>query len=377
MRRFILPLLLLSLFQFVITVEMSMVMPLAPILATQYGIQIEKVAMLGIGYSVMGMFSPLIGKKADRFGEKNVLLISSFVFSIGAFLVSVSSTPVGYVIARAVLGIGFFTLLSMITAYTAKILPYEKMGKASGMFKLAFGIGVMLSPIIGQFMATIFSLQELYYSISIAMLSLTLLGLLLPKTSKNVHVPAKEASSKPKINSILLASFLFSIPAIYFYNYLSVYLVEIGNNINYVTKAYTLVGVGTLTAAVLILLISDKLGKWYLLLIGSLLSSVMVLFVYYGDSILLFIFLFGFTFDTLWGLFFPVSSKIKPEHNNYVLSMLSMGMALANTFSGFTSPLVYTHGFIINIWISSISIFIGTIFYYKATKHKQMMLNGK
>jgi MFS family permease len=60
--------------QLVITFEMSMVMPMAPLIASIYQIEQSNVTLLNLGYALSGLFVPFLGMLADKMGNKRILI---------------------------------------------------------------------------------------------------------------------------------------------------------------------------------------------------------------------------------------------------------------------------------------------------------------
>ena len=56
--------------QFIIAMEMNLIGHLAPYLVTYFNIQDSNVILFNLGYSAAGVFFPLLGVMADRYGKK-------------------------------------------------------------------------------------------------------------------------------------------------------------------------------------------------------------------------------------------------------------------------------------------------------------------
>jgi MFS family permease len=91
--------------QLVITFEMSMVMPMAPLIASIYQVEQSNVTLLNMGYALSGLFVPFLGMMADKIGNKRILIFSSFLICGGQRVsVFVWSNPWGFVLGRTILG---------------------------------------------------------------------------------------------------------------------------------------------------------------------------------------------------------------------------------------------------------------------------------
>jgi MFS family permease len=86
--------------QLVITFEMSMVMPMAPLIASIYQIEQSNVTLLNLGYALSGLFVPFLGMLADKMGNKRILIFSSFLFVIGSALCICLVKSLGFCIRK-------------------------------------------------------------------------------------------------------------------------------------------------------------------------------------------------------------------------------------------------------------------------------------
>ncbi|HET9488072.1 MAG TPA: MFS transporter [Chryseosolibacter sp.] len=98
------------------------------------------------------LFSPMMGNLSDRFGRRPVLLASLFGFGIDYiflfFAPSIGWLFVGRIIA-GIMGASFTTAM----AYIADISEPEKRAQNFGMIGAAFGLGFIIGPAVGGFIA--------------------------------------------------------------------------------------------------------------------------------------------------------------------------------------------------------------------------------
>lgn len=127
--------LLLMLLQFIVVFEMTMVMPLAPIIAQTYGVLPQQVALLNLGFAASGLLSPFFGFLADSISMKRILQVSTLLFSIGSLVVYSNTLP-GYILGRFLLGIGYFNLSGIIMSYTSVLVDNKKIGSIVGLYEL-------------------------------------------------------------------------------------------------------------------------------------------------------------------------------------------------------------------------------------------------
>ncbi len=110
------------------------------------------------GYIVMSyalmqfIFSPLIGGLSDRYGRKPVLLLSLFGLAVDYVFMYYAPSLIWLVVGRCISG-AFGASFTTAAAYIADVSSPENKTKNFGYIGAAFGIGFVLGPAIGGFLA--------------------------------------------------------------------------------------------------------------------------------------------------------------------------------------------------------------------------------
>jgi MFS family permease len=106
---------------------------------------IEVSSFFFVVYAVVLLLSrPFTGKWFDLFGPNVIIYPAIIVFAIGMFILSGSHNAVGFLIAAALIGIGYGTLFpSLQTIAIQKVVP-SKRGMATATFLSIFDIGIGL-----------------------------------------------------------------------------------------------------------------------------------------------------------------------------------------------------------------------------------------
>ena len=89
--------------------------------------------------------TPLVGWLCDRFGQKNVFLLSITGFTLDSVLCGISGSLTQIVLARLLQGLFGAALVPLSQAVLLEINPREKHGSAMAVW----GMGVMIGPILG------------------------------------------------------------------------------------------------------------------------------------------------------------------------------------------------------------------------------------
>ncbi len=363
--------------QLVITFEMSMVMPMAPLIASIYRVDQSNVTLLNLGYALSGLFVPFLGMMADKIGNKRILIFSTFLFVMGSALIYIWSDPWGFVLGRTILGIGFFALISISPSYLSILVIPEKFGFVSGLHKVAFALAVLISPLVATSLATAFGFQSLYLGVML-MMTLCMMGTFLMPDVRSRHESIHHNSVKSILNNanavmMMAVVALFSLPSVFYFNYLSIHLYQLGQSSQGIASLYSMIALGSLGAGIGIMLLSDRLGKRRMGLWGAVFSAVFMLLMLfdYPPTIFLIGFMFGLAFDLIWGLLFPLATGILKGQTAGFLTILSFVMSMTNVTANSLAPMAYrSGGFMLNVLICAIGLIIGTGLLYQIFKKR-------
>ena len=110
-------------------------------------------AWLSTMYWMLQFFtSPLLGALGDRYGRRPVLLLSNLAIGLDFIVMALANSFLLLFIGRAINGIAAANF-STASAYIADVTPPEKRAQTYGMMGAAFGIGFIVGPALGGFLA--------------------------------------------------------------------------------------------------------------------------------------------------------------------------------------------------------------------------------
>ncbi|HWK47447.1 MAG TPA: MFS transporter [Stellaceae bacterium] len=138
---------------FIDLVGFGVIIPLMPFYAERFGASPLTVTLLLASFSALQLFAaPLWGRLSDRIGRRPVLLIS-LLTSIAAYLwLGVADALWMLFAARALQGASAGNI-SVAQAYMADLTTAENRAKGMGMLGAAFGLGFIVGPAIGGWLA--------------------------------------------------------------------------------------------------------------------------------------------------------------------------------------------------------------------------------
>jgi len=131
----------------------GLVIPLLPFYAERFGASPPQVTMLVAVYSLMSMIAaPLWGRISDRLGRRPVLMVSMAASTLAYLWLGFADALWMLFAARALAGICAGNI-SAAQAYVADVTPPEKRARGMGMIGAAFGLGFIIGPALGGFVA--------------------------------------------------------------------------------------------------------------------------------------------------------------------------------------------------------------------------------
>ena len=112
---------------------------------------------IGLIYMLSGaigvIFGPSLGRISDRVGRRPVLLSSMACFTLYFVLCFFARNVLDMFLIALLEGVGWMTLGSTGPALVADIVPAKERGWAMGMYNRTTGVGWMMGPAVGGFLA--------------------------------------------------------------------------------------------------------------------------------------------------------------------------------------------------------------------------------
>lgn len=172
----------------IINTGMGIIMPILPILLTDYGFSIAGLSAPFLVLILARLLSKFYsGKIINYFGNKNVLMFSFIIYALTFFMYSFIRTKEAFIIIRffegIVEGIAIVSLTEMAIVFADK-----NKGKLMGYFGSSFGLGFILGPAIGGIMYDIFGKNIMFLSGGLIGILGFILALSLPKTTTQKEV---------------------------------------------------------------------------------------------------------------------------------------------------------------------------------------------
>ena len=261
------------------------------------------------------LFAPVIGNLSDKYGRRPVLLCSLIGFGIDYLFLALAPTYGWLFIGRIIAGITGASFTTA-TAYIADISTAETRAKNFGMIGAAFGLGFILGPTLGGFLAGL-GTRAPFYAAAVLCLLNTLYGyFVLPESLSKEH--RREFHWKranpfgslllfkryPTVGSLALSFFLIYMAAQSVqanWNFFTIYRFQWSEKMVGISLGVVGLLVGLVQAG-LTRVINPKLGNERSIYLGLILYSVgLVLFAFASQSWMMFAFLIPYCLGGIAG----------------------------------------------------------------------------
>ena len=140
------------------TIGFGIIIPVLPTLLMNIG-HVDVAGATRIGGWLLVVYAtlqfvcgPIFGNLSDRFGRRPVLLLSLVAFGVDYLLMAWAPSLAWLFLGRAIAGVAG-AVYSPAGAYIADISPPEKRAANFGMLGAMFGIGFIVGPMLGGFIA--------------------------------------------------------------------------------------------------------------------------------------------------------------------------------------------------------------------------------
>ncbi len=173
----------------------SLILPFLPLYAQDLGASPLVIGLIFTSFSFFQFFSaPIMGRLSDHYGRRPLLIISQLSTFVGFVVLGFSNTLVLIFLSRAIDGL-FGSNFTIAQAYLSDISSKKDRSKVFGIIGAAFGVGFLIGPGIGGYLAEFNYSLPSFAAAGVSVLTIFLTVIFLPETVKR----KKEGKIKIKI----------------------------------------------------------------------------------------------------------------------------------------------------------------------------------
>ncbi len=369
---------------------LGIVAPLMPLFAESLG---ATGIWLGIIFSAFSLsravLMPIIGKISDKKGRKKFIVFGLFFYSLASFFYIFAPDVYWLTFIRIIHGSASAMVLPVAMAYIGEIAPKGKEGKTMGTFNISLFLGMGSGPFLGGILNRLFGMNSVFLAMAgLTMASFFVVALFLPdlkiKKEENIKTTSfKKALKNKAVKSLVLFRVLGAMGRGGLMAFLPIYAASI--NIGSARVGIALSVMILLTALLQRPFgrVADKYNKFYLVLVGTIISDLM-LFLIPGLKNFWLLMILVVIMGIAGALSMPAATAIIVKIGNNIgmgssmgifSTSMSVGMILAPLVSGLAMDYL---GIKYIFPVAGVISFIGTYFFYyyfkKALEEKEISL---
>lgn len=185
-----LPLSLIFLVVFIDLLGFGILIPIIPTFAFKVlGVSESAIGIIVAAYSLTQfIFNPIFGSLSDRFGRRNIILVSLLLNAAGYILFAFTHSFIMLLAARVIAGIGGSSI-GVAQAYIADVTTPQERAKGMGLIGVAFGLGFVFGPMLGGIFSGFGYMVTGFASASFSVIAFILSMVYLPESLKKGAKP--------------------------------------------------------------------------------------------------------------------------------------------------------------------------------------------
>ena len=279
---------ILAILQFTLILDFMVLSPLGAILMKELSLQPNQFGLVVSAYAFSAGASGLLAAGfADRFDRKKLLLFFYVGFIFGTTLCAMADSYEFLLIARIVTGIFGGVIGSISFAIISDLFKLEMRGRVMGFVQMAFSASQILGLPIGLYLANAFGWHSPFWmivgfsiivGIAIVVYMQPITEHLKVQNDRNPFEHLWKTLSKSDYLRAFLATILLATGGFMLMPFGSAFSINnLKIDIKDLPMLYLVTGIFTITFGPLSGKLSDKLGKYKVFFVGSIITVIMVL----------------------------------------------------------------------------------------------------
>ncbi|AKS32484.1 MFS transporter [Mycolicibacterium goodii] len=259
---------------FVSLVDRSVMAPLIPVIAADFGVPIEAIGHSLTVYAVAyAAFQLAWSTLAARYGRVRILIISTALAGLANLATAFTHEPVSYGITRAVSAAAFAATITTVLIYYGETLTIRQRAVATANLAAAIALGLAAGTVGAGVIAQWWGWRWAYVVIAVSALALGLGFTRLRESDTSARERLVPSLHRLAGNRWALAILAFTVAEgvllIGVFNYLAVALQTTGASVLAAGAATAMFGAAVVAASQVMKLILDRWPTWVLMLLAG------------------------------------------------------------------------------------------------------------
>lgn len=352
----------------VINTSIRMVYPFLAIFAAGLNVSVSQVSLAMAISMATAAIGPFVAPIADRHGRRAGMLIGLGLFLLGTLLAGLFPGYPTFFLVILLGNLGNNIFVPAIQAYLSDRTPYKKRGLYIAISELSWALAfILLVPLAGLIIDKVTWYAPFWILSGLAVLMIVLVLVFIPndkdQTPAGEEVPLfadfkKVLTYTPALLGMLLGLLIIvgneMVNVVY-----GLWIKDsFGLQIAALGAASAVIGFAELAGEGITAYLADHLGKEKTIFIGLAASSLFVLTLpWLGGSVIgvmIWLFLFYFTFEMIIISALPMMSEVMPQARATMMALFIAALSMGRALGDVLGPWLYQGGF----WVNAIACII-------------------
>ncbi|HIE25251.1 MAG TPA: MFS transporter [Anaerolineales bacterium] len=192
----------------IVMMGFGMIIPILPFYIQSFGASGGSMGLVMASYSIMQfLFAPFWGSLSDKYGRKPLLILGMVGNGIAMFFGGVASTLWMLVASRALAGMLSSATLPTAMAFIGDTTSEKDRGAGMGKMGAAMGVGMVLGPGIGGWLAETNLSYPFYLATALSFVGMLAIYLFLPESLPKEKRPQTKIARGPELRPMWDALF--------------------------------------------------------------------------------------------------------------------------------------------------------------------------
>ncbi len=162
-----------------------------PAIALDLGVNAISLKLTFTSYLLsLAIFIPISGWCADRFGARTIFRAAIAVFTLGSIACAFANSLPGFVVARALQGLGGAMMVPVGRIVVLRTVPKSGLVQALSYLTIPALVGPIIGPIIGGFITTYFHWRWIFWiNLPVGVIGIVLATLYMPDLGEALRAP--------------------------------------------------------------------------------------------------------------------------------------------------------------------------------------------